>query len=255
MSDSNRVAAGFFSLSAGSPSGDDRPYLAWHLLDHLPEQYQVPGILLGQRWASTPACREVRAVSSDGWSDVDHVVCYLMTEPVDSVLDAFVSLGNRLHEAGRYEMQLPSRYRGPLRLTGTRVAERVAVSSEVVPFRPHQGIYLIVEALGLPERRSTSVTEHALDALVAVPGIAGAWMFTTAGEDQRPLFTRAPVQITVCYLDEEPVMAAIRLGPLVADLVRTGSVLLAAPFESLVRWDWDRFGSAPPGPLPDGKRG
>ncbi|MHB8429041.1 MAG: hypothetical protein ACYDDZ_00735 [Acidimicrobiales bacterium] len=255
MNDSNRVAAGFFSLSAGSPSGDDRPYLAWHLLDHLPEQYRIPGILLGQRWASTPDCRGARAVGGDGWSDVDHVVCYLMTEPVDSVLDEFVALGNSLHEAGRFEVQLPSRYRGPLRLTGTRAAGWVAVSPDVVPFRPHRGIYLIVEALG-PQRRSGTVTEpEVLDSLVTVPGVAGAWVFTTTGEHQRTLFSRGPVQITVCYLDDEPVMAATRLEPLVTDLMRTRHVLLAAPFESLVRWDWERFGSASPGPLPDGSRG
>ena len=49
----NRVKVGFFSLSHASPSGDDRPYLEWHQMDHMPEQYQLPGMILGQRWAST----------------------------------------------------------------------------------------------------------------------------------------------------------------------------------------------------------
>ena len=57
----NRVKVGFFSLSHRSPTGDDRPYLQWHQLDHLPEQYQLPGMILGRRWASTPACRSARA--------------------------------------------------------------------------------------------------------------------------------------------------------------------------------------------------
>ena len=57
----NRVKVGFFSLSHHSATGDDRPYLRWHQLDHMPEQYQIPGMVLGQRWASTPACRAVRA--------------------------------------------------------------------------------------------------------------------------------------------------------------------------------------------------
>ena len=43
----NRVKVGFFSLSHHSPSGDDRPYLEWHQLDHMPEQYQLPGLVLG----------------------------------------------------------------------------------------------------------------------------------------------------------------------------------------------------------------
>ena len=41
----NRVKVGFFSMSGGSSFGDDRPYLRWHALDHMPEQYQIAGVL------------------------------------------------------------------------------------------------------------------------------------------------------------------------------------------------------------------
>ena len=47
----NRVKVGFFSLTDHSDDGDDRPYLEWHQLDHMPEQYQLPGLVAGQRWA------------------------------------------------------------------------------------------------------------------------------------------------------------------------------------------------------------
>ena len=43
-----RVKAGIFSLTA--PADDDGSYLRWHLLDHMPEQYQLPGIVHGLRW-------------------------------------------------------------------------------------------------------------------------------------------------------------------------------------------------------------
>lgn len=46
----NRVKAGFFSFTAAAPPDDDGSYLRWHLLDHMPEQYQLPGIVLGLRW-------------------------------------------------------------------------------------------------------------------------------------------------------------------------------------------------------------
>ena len=43
----NRVKVGFFSLSERSETGDDRSYLRWHQMDHMPEQYQLPGLILG----------------------------------------------------------------------------------------------------------------------------------------------------------------------------------------------------------------
>ena len=45
-----RVRAGIFSLTAPAPPDDDGSYLRWHLLDHMPEQYQLPGIVHGLRW-------------------------------------------------------------------------------------------------------------------------------------------------------------------------------------------------------------
>lgn len=45
-----RVKAGIFSLTAAAPADDDGSYLRWHLLDHMPEQYQLPGIVHGLRW-------------------------------------------------------------------------------------------------------------------------------------------------------------------------------------------------------------
>ena len=142
----NRVKVGFFSLSRRSPDGDDRSYLAWHQLDHMPEQYQLPGLVLGQRWVSTPGCRAARAAEVGEWSEVEHVVCYLMGEPVDQTIDDFYALGASLAAAGRFPGSLPSSYRGGLGLVETRAAARALVSPEVVPFRPHRGIYLIVES-------------------------------------------------------------------------------------------------------------
>ena len=45
-----RVRAGIFSLTPATPPDDDGSYLRWHLLDHMPEQYQLPGIVHGLRW-------------------------------------------------------------------------------------------------------------------------------------------------------------------------------------------------------------
>src|SRR5579862_3545625 len=123
----NRVKVGFFSLSERSTSGDDRSYLEWHQLDHMPEQYRLPGLIWGQRWASTPACSAARAVAVEGWEGVEHVVCYLMGEPVDETLDDFLTLGRELAGMGRFSQRLPSRYTGGLQLLTSYAAPRVLV--------------------------------------------------------------------------------------------------------------------------------
>jgi len=246
----NRVKVGFFSLSHHSPTGDDRPYLEWHQLDHMPEQYQLPGLILGQRWASTPACRAARGVEVGDWSRVEHVVCYLMGRPVDETIDEFLALGRHLAELGRFPQSLPSQYRGGLRLLEAHAAPRALISAEVVPFRPHRGVYLIVEEPADPAAQDEFLQRRhveLLPELVSVPGVAGAWRYTTTPSIRRPMFTDGQFQMTVCYLDEDPATVAVSLAPVVAR-ARTSApsrVLLAAPFESLMAWDWDRFG--PPG--------
>lgn len=246
----NRAKIGFFSLSHRATSGDDRPYLAWHQLDHMPEQYQLPGMLLGQRWASTPECRAARAVEVDSWSLVEHVVCYLMGDPVDETLDGFLTLGRHLAELGRFGHTLPSQYRGGLRLLEAQAAPRVLVSAPVVPFRPHRGIYLIVEEpIGEPEQGAFLQRLHTdvLPTLVTVPGVAGAWTFATSPAIRRSLFSEGSHRMTVCYLDDDPAAVGTRLAPVVGQLWGTAParVLLAAPFASLTTTEWERFGPVP----------
>ncbi len=243
----NRVKVGFFSLSHHSATGDDRSYLRWHQMDHMPEQYQIPGMVLGQRWASTAACREVRAAEVGDWTEVEHVVCYLMGQPVDETIDEFLMLGRHLAELGRFAAALPSQYRGALRLLESHAAPRTLISDEVVPFRPHRGIYLMVEELTDRSAQDAFLrrlhTEILAD-LVSVEGVAGALTFATTPSIRRPSFSEGDRRITLCYLDESPAVVGGRLVPWIEE-VWSGApsrLLLAAPFESVTAWDWDRFG-------------
>ncbi len=56
-----KVTLGFFSFTEITDPGEHRSYNAWHQLDHMPEQYPLAGVVAGQRWVSTPACRAARA--------------------------------------------------------------------------------------------------------------------------------------------------------------------------------------------------
>ena len=60
---SPKAAYGFFSFTEITDPAEHRAYNEWHQLDHLPEQFPLRGIVYGQRWVSTPACRDARAVS------------------------------------------------------------------------------------------------------------------------------------------------------------------------------------------------
>jgi len=247
----NKIKVGFFSLSRRAADGDDRGYLAWHQLDHMPEQYQLPGLLLGQRWASTPACERVRAAAVDEWAETAHVVCYLMGNPVEETLDEFFTLGRALAEKGRMARSLPSQYLAGLRLLEAQAAPRTLVSSDVVPYRPHRGIYLIVEE---PTGEATQddylqqLHTDVLPTVVTVDGVAGALTFATSPAIRRPTFSPGRYRITTCYLDEDPATVGQRLEPVLARIWEKAPVrpLLAAPFESMMLWDWDRFGPTLP---------
>jgi hypothetical protein len=245
----NRVKVGFFSLSHRSATGDDRPYLEWHQLDHMPEQYQLPGMVLGQRWASTPACRGARAAEVDGWSEVEHVVCYLMGNPVDETIDDFITLGRHLAELGRFSLALPSEYRGAMRLLEAHASPRALISPEVVPFRPHRGVYLIVEEPMDASAQDDYLRRRHVELvpeLVAVDGVVGAWTYATTPAIRRPIFSDGNYRMTVCYLDDDPAVVGARLAPVLQRAWAGAPIrpLLAAPFESMMIWDWDRFGAA-----------
>ena len=54
----DKFKIGFFSFTEITDPAEHHSYNEWHMLDHMPEQYPIPGIAYGQRWVSTPACRD-----------------------------------------------------------------------------------------------------------------------------------------------------------------------------------------------------
>ena len=246
----NRVELGYFSLSGHADGGDDRPYLRWHQLDHMPEQYRLPGLVFGQRWGATAACRAARVSAAEPWSAVEHVVLYLMGEPLDETLDQFLVLGRTLAEMGRFSERLPSCYRGGLRLLETWASPAALISPEVVPFRPNRGVYLIVEEATDRRRYDDHLRRlHAevLPSLVSMPGVAGLWVFATSSAIRKRNFDDGDFRITVCYLDDEPAAVAQRLHPAVVQAWEGAPVrpLLAAPYETVDPWDLGRFAPSP----------
>ena len=226
---STDVRLAFISLSAREPGGRDAEYVAWHSLDHRPEQHRLAGLRNSLRLVSTPACRAARAASVDHYDAVDHVMTYLFSDP--AALTPFNDLGAALHNGGRMPLRLPTVEFMTADLAGKAAAPVAVAGADVLPWRPARGVYLVIERGETPA-----------DALAGVPGVAGVWWYRGAlapapfGTDARGL------QITYCYLDDDPVATAALLGNELRRRWASSDVvgLLAAPFHTPVPFDWTR---------------
>ena len=247
----NPISVGFFSMSSAPLSGDEDGYLRWHLLDHLPEQYSIPGIRLATRWRADDACVAARLAASEALAPVRHAVGYFMTEPVGETLTAFARLGRRAAELGRYPEPATSHLLGAFHLQEGVAAPRVLVSGEALPFRPHRGVVLLVEAIGDGDVSAWARWHHIehLPALLQAPGVAGAYVFRSStllgtGADQGerfgvPMWNPGQRFVTVVYVDDDLLSTARALEPLLRSRWDSGAVTpeLAAPFRSMVTYE------------------
>jgi hypothetical protein len=211
-----KVVVGFFSFTEVTHPAEHPAYNAWHQLDHMPEQFPIPGIAYGQRWVSTPACRAARSAGGALLDPIHYVTLYLMAEPIDETLREFRRLGRELRDLDRFHLHRRAHLSGPFRVTGTAAAERVLISAAAVPYRPHHGIHVSVH---------DGAAAVDLDALCAVDGVAGAWSFA---DDER--------SISVAWLDAAP----LEVTNAVAAATPVGAAF-AGPFETITAWKWDWF--------------
>src|SRR6476661_5096623 len=140
-----RVKAAFFSFTPPPPPDDDGSYLRWHLLDHQVEQYQLPGIQYALRYIADGDYPDHRIAASGKLEQVGNVVNYLVGDPVQQTHDDFMQLGPRLAEMGRYPEVRPYLVLRMPALLHWYAAPQALISPEVVPFRPHRGVVVIVE--------------------------------------------------------------------------------------------------------------
>lgn len=220
----------FVSMATRHPDGADARYLRWHTLDHRPEQHRLLAVRASLRLVSTPACRSARVASRGRLDAVDHVMTYFFTDP--GGLDAFTKLAAALRGAGRMLPLLPPVERGVYEVQRKVAAPRVKIGSDVLPWLPVRGAFLLVE-------RGTAPSTD----LVDVEGVAGVWSASALNVDARLASTQPGQWITYCFLDDDPVATAVRLQPVVqAGWSESGTEpLLAAPFYVVVPYEWDRY--------------
>jgi hypothetical protein len=220
----------FVSMATRHPDGADADYLRWHTLDHRPEQHRLAGVRASLRLVSTPACRSSRVASRGSLDAVDHVMTYFFTDP--GGLGGFLDLAAALRGAGRMLPLLPPVERGVYEVRRKVAAPRVKIGSDVLPWLPVRGAFLLVE------RGTTPSTD-----LVDVEGVAGVWSASALNVDASLASTQPGQWITYCFLNDDPVATAERLQPVLhAAWSESGTQpLLAAPFHVVVPYEWDRY--------------
>ena len=234
----NKIKLGYFSFVRLL---EPESYLEWHQLDHMPEQFAIPGLPWGQRFVAPPSCVAASAARDDDTGLADSLQLYFVEDP-ERVLPEFQALGRELAGAGRFLTSIESRLQASLQLVNTYASPRVLVGPEVVPYRPNHGAYVILEHVDDTAQVDDWVQAQHRDAipeLLTVPGVVGLWSFASAGAYG---IKRSRERATMIYLDDDPVAVAERLDPHLARRWKGAPVhpVLAGPFRSLypppARW-------------------
>jgi hypothetical protein len=220
----------FVSMATRHPDGADADYLRWHTLDHRPEQHRLSAVRASLRLVSTPECRAARAVSTGPHDAVDHVMTYFFTDP--GGMEPFMALSTALGDSGRKLPLLPPVERGVYRVDDRAAAPRVKVGGDVLPWWPVRGAYVLLERGAAP-----------VDELLDVDGVAGVWTATSLAVGRRLASAPAGQTISYLFLDDDPVRVAGRLRAALTERWTGDDVapLFAAPFQTVVPHEWDRY--------------
>jgi hypothetical protein len=209
------VVLGFLTFTEVTDPSAHEAYNAWHQLDHLPEQFTIDGVHFGRRWVRSPRCATSEAASGPLLQDFHYMTLYLLRD--ERVLPEFFALAKRLREEDRFFAARKALLSGPFDVTGRWAAPRVAVSADAVPFRPNQGVYVVVG----PALNGAELIEH--------EGVAGAWQFIERGDARH---------VTVAFVDGDLWTTAAALADL--SVGREEKRLWAGPLEGIdaFRWGW-----------------
>jgi hypothetical protein len=219
----------FVSMATRHPDGADAEYLRWHTLDHRPEQHRLSAVRASLRLVSTPACRSARAARQDRYDAIDHVMTYFFSDP--GGLGGFLDLAKALIGADRKLPLLPPVERGVYDVQSKSAAPRVKVGADVLPWWPIFGVYLLLERGHAPA-----------DRLLDIDGVAGVWSAASLAVDAKMASAKAGQSITYCFLDDDPIAVAERLRPALEKRWSDGiEPLIAAPFYTVVPYEWDRY--------------
>ena len=219
MSDGD-VRLAILSFSAADPDGEDERYLRWHLLDHLPEQYSIPQLRLGQRWRALPA-DAAPARRSEPFLGAEHLVAYLFTDPIEGLPERWFGLGQELYDAGRMPYRLPKVHLGSYEVTGRTAAPTTPVRADVLPFTPYPGVHVVA-------------CRGALDVsgLTAVDGVAGVWSLSGWALPGR-FDPSDGMEVALAFLEGSPAESSTAIASWLESNAAEADLLLSAGFSAV----------------------
>ncbi len=221
----------WLSMTTRDPEGRDEEFLRWHTFDHRPEQHRLASLRAELRFVSTPKCRAARVAGHARYDPIDQVMMYCFADMAG--LQGFSDLSVALRGVGRTTFTLPPVERAVCTLGAMAAAPRIKVGADVLVWWPMQGAYVLVERGDVAP--ATDLTE--------IDGVGGVWSMVTIPVE--PIFSSAEtdLQITFCFLDDDPVAVANRLRPAVEQrAAATGADLLfAAPFHPVTAENVGRY--------------
>jgi hypothetical protein len=216
------------SFSAAHPEGRDDDYLRWHLLDHLPEQYSIPQLRLGQRWRAARVAGSTTRPARQPFDQAEHLVAYLFADPIDKVPARWFALGQELYDAGRMPIRLPKAHLGSYEVVAMAGAPGNPVRPEVLPFCPYPAIHVVVGRGG--------PTGADIDVLAAVDGVAGVWAIE--GRELPGRFDPSTdLAVTIAFLEGPPSLPVSEAIEVWLDhragAAPSSEVLLSAAFDAV----------------------
>lgn len=247
----------FLTFTSLADASRHREYNEWHQLDHLPENFALPGVAWGDRWVRTPDCAEVSYVPDPRHRQHQYAVMYWFRPPVTDSIAAWTALNQRAIWWGR-RPELGWTRRSPLGFFAVIKAEasrRVLISPEAVRCRPHAGVHLSVCRLPGGEDPATvaamaELDRHTIPAVLEVPGVVGVSTYRTAAGGAPPggSVGDPTVVVRLVHLDADPVACTELLDQRVPEwthgsprLEGVEEVLFSSPLRSIAPGSWNWF--------------
>ncbi|QFU92488.1 hypothetical protein [Amycolatopsis sp. YIM 10] len=250
----------FFSFVRLTDPARHRDYNEWHQLDHRPENLLLPGVIWGDRWASTPDCAELTTAPATEYDALDYIAMYWFRAPAEQSVAEWTDLGEQSFQWGRRpELSYVERpFLGFFEPVKGYAAPRVLVSAEALPFRPNRGIRLTLTRVPDPHgiEAEQAFRWHdtvGMPGLLALPGVAGGWTFSfqraqrhpVSPHDGGPDLSPGSLRLRLLFLDEDPVRIEPEIRGLEAKWAEEGAsgaaeeLLLSGPLRTIIPWqDW-----------------
>ena len=193
--------------------GEHRAFNEWHRFDHMPEQFVLDGVVAAERLVATPDLAARRDAVDGSLAATQYFGFYLIAQPIHKTFRELGELAIAVQGDDRwFERRGPS---GRYRLLQMYSAPNVVSDPAVMPFRPHQGVFVTVDDPKPGARQSDLATDHArheetrVRAVLDLPGAAGCWSFEASGSlatRPQPGMVATPIRraIRVYWLDADP---------------------------------------------------